>query len=516
MANDVVLGALRSRINRQLVGIGGVRRIEAPLEESNPLEGGGGIIRRILSFGGWLISGIKSLFRFSATGVWGAVVQTTAFLWHFNWNASDEQLDSQLKGLQNQIATQFGSTLGNLAGYYVCGILPASKMLRFNEAMALRILEDVSEEAFDELAQNLSILCQTMFFLSAQAAITTAFKNTRRVIKSTFENPNSPQSMALRGIFGDGLGKAIDAWGEDNQAWSFAEKVEERIDSIPNESLRFFTEEFLEEFFDACVEAGYIVANGIDAWYAQQRLQRDIILGSEEGVEIKPNRESDERIVLTGREQLLRPVITQTMATSQFVENRDIGQIMGEPVRNHVKKERLKLSIKIVWKDRVRPPWGDSERVDCTIPQVDRTRVDWDLIKSLAGGENGFSTGRFLALANLSGGYQMRIYGQTAAEAETRLKALLQLSEEELLTLNITELTKEGLRAAGQPMEKEAYRVYPCYFTILNQTKVLNQERKGVATLTGLYKRRSQQILLWTNKKPRSFDETVAELLRTT
>jgi hypothetical protein len=300
------------------------------------------------------------------------------------------------------------------------------------------------------------------------------------------------------------------------QSWTFAEAVEEKIEEIPNQAIRNFTEEFLEEFFDACVEAGYIVANGIDAWYTQQRLQRDIILGGEEGVEIKPNRASDERIVLVGREQLIKPVITQAVANSQLVENRDIGQIMGFPVREHVKKERLKLSIKIVWKSTQKPPWGDADLVDCTIPQVDRSKLDWQLIKTLAGGENGFRTGRFLALANLTNGYQMRVWGATKDAAEDRLKALLYLSEEELLSLNITELTKEGVRAAGQPMEKEDYQIYPAYFTVLNQAKVLNQEQKGVATLTGLYKRRSHQILLWTENKPRSFDEVIAELLRTT
>ncbi len=513
-ALDIVVGKLRSRIERRSVGTYGVRRIEAPLASGGST--GSGIISKILNFAGWLTSGVKSLFRFSASGVWGGIVQTTAFLWHFNWNASDEQLDAQLEGIQNQIATVLGTTFGNLAGYYVCGMLPASKMLRFNEALGARILEEVSEEAFDEFANNLAQLCRTAWYLTAAATITTAYKNTRRVIKGIFENPDSPQSQALEAIFGDKTQEAIAAWGNDNQPWTFAEEVDDRVDSIDNTYIRNFTEEFLEEFFDSCVEAGYIVAHGIDAFYAQQRLQRDIILGSEEGVEIKPNRESDERIVLVGREQLIKPVITQTMANSQFVENRDIGQIMGLPTREHVKRERLKLSVKIVWKSTQKPPWGKADLVECTIPQVDRTKLEWQLIKSLAGGENGFTTGRFLAIANLTGGFQMKIWGATEQEAESRLKALLQLSEETFLTINITELTKQGERAAGKPMEKESYQVYPAYMTILNQTKTLNQEQKGIATLTGLYKRRDQQILLWTSREPRSFKSVVSELLSRT
>lgn len=512
-ALDITESDLRSREERQRVGLGGIRRISAPLSNSDEGGGIGGIFRKIFGWAGWLTGGITSLFKFSATGAWGGLVQTTAFLWHFNWNASDEQLDAQLRAVQSQIGTMLGTTLGGSAGYLVCGILPASKMIRFNEALGSRILEEVSEEAFDEFASNLALLSQQAFYLAAQAAITAGYKNIRSLIKGYFADSNSPQSVLLQQVFGDNIDNAINAWGAGNQPWSFAQAFEDKIDSIPNQTLRNFTEEFLEEFLETCVESGYIIANGIDAWYTQQRLQRDVILGREEGVEIKPNREADERIVLVGREQLIKPVITQAVATHQLVENRDVGQIMGESVRNHVKKERLKLSIKIVWKSTQKPPWGNAERVSCTIPQVDRSRLEWDLIKALAGGENGFSTGRFLALANLTGGHELRIYGATASEAEDRLKALLQLSEEELLTLNITELTKEGLRATGQPMEKDSYRVYPAYFTVLNQTKIFNQERKGSATLTGLYKRRHHQILLWTSRKPTSFDATIQELL---
>jgi hypothetical protein len=205
---DVVTPRLFGRAERRLVGSDGIRRIGAPLESNggSPLidwlgnylpPSVTGVLKQVLSFGGWLISGVQSLFRFSAAGVWGGAVQTAAFLWHFNWNASDEQLDAAMAGLRNQIAGHFGMTLGNAAGYYVCGVLPASKMIRFNEAMAARILEEVNEEAFDEFAQNLAQTCRLAWNLAAQAMVTTAFKNTRNVIKGIFENPNSPQSQAI-------------------------------------------------------------------------------------------------------------------------------------------------------------------------------------------------------------------------------------------------------------------------------------------------------------------------------
>jgi hypothetical protein len=62
---------------------------------------------------------------------------------------------------------------------------------------------------------------------------------------------------------------------------------------------RNFTEEALEEGSEACIEAGFAVAGGIDAWLAQQAMQRNSLLGSDRTVEITPDRSApDERIIL--------------------------------------------------------------------------------------------------------------------------------------------------------------------------------------------------------------------------
>lgn len=522
MAYDVTEFNLQSRIKRQLVGLSGVRRIEAPLETTGD-NSGGGIIRQILSFGGWLIAGIKSLFRFSATGVWGQIVQTSQFLWHFNWNASDAELDQQMGYFQNLIGGMLGGTLGSAAGYYVCGILPASRMIRFNEALGARVLEEASDEAFDEMAANLSMLCYQAFQMATQATLIAAYKNTRRAIKTFFDNPDSPQSQVLQGVFGEKIYDAVDAWGENNKPWSFAQAVDEKVENIQNPFLQNFTEEFLEEFFDSCVEAGYIVANGIDSWYAEQRLQRDIVLGSQRGVEIKPNRESDERIILVGREEVLRPAITQVMAQSQFVENRDIGQFVGEPVREYLKAAPTKLTLKLVWSRYENPPMfreGVYKPPTLEIKGFRRSQLEFDLIKLLMGGENGRNWGRFWASASLlddNGTIVARpkLFAGSEEEAEDLLTALLGLSEYEVGSMSTGEEKRVGRKATGRAMAKVTTRVYPAFLTIFHAEKILNEE-EGRAQLSGSYKRRDDRLPLWVSTKPSNWEETINELLLAT
>ena len=109
--------------------------------------------------------------------------------------------------------------------------------------------------------------------------------------------------------------KNVDNWGT-GESWTIAKAVEKKIESIPNAFWKNFTEEALEEGSEACIEADFAVAGGIDAWLAQQAMQRNSLLGSDRTVEITPDRSApDERLILSGPEAVLRPAIVQVMAT---------------------------------------------------------------------------------------------------------------------------------------------------------------------------------------------------------
>ncbi|MBD1899261.1 hypothetical protein NDI44_08655 [Trichocoleus sp. DQ-A3] len=225
------------------------------------------------------------------------------------------------------------------------------------------------------------------------------------------------------------------------------------------------------------------------------------------------------RIVLKGRTQLLKPVITEILAIHQLVESLDMGQFVGYPWEEFVKlKRQTPLCLDIVWYSVPVPPWKKRNKSDrfvrasYAVPDIKRSALDWEQIKTAAGGKNGYSWGRFRATANLSNGGQMQVHGGSENEAEERLKALLSLSTAEIVTLSTTEEKKEGRRAVDKKLYKETTRVFPAYFTVTNREKVITES--NLSTLEGDFHETQGKINLWTEEAPPNLREIIAEVLR--
>lgn len=282
----------------------------------------------------------------------------------------------------------------------------------------------------------------------------------------------------------------------------------------------------MEEFFESCVEAGYVVANSIDSYLAAKKLETEL-LGKQRVVEITPNREiPNERIILAGNEKVLMPQIASTLSHYQLIDNKDIGDDLGNFRTEVVRSNPISLQIKIRWYSIAKPPYqnryapnGVLTKVEYTLPYVRRSAVDWGQIKLAAGGNNGYNWGRFKATCKLKAPndalHCMVVYGGSEQEAEERLKALVSLTQCEIVTLNAAEEKKVGRRAANTALYKETTRVYPAWFTIINQQKMLFEEN-NIAQLRGNYQRISTpKIRLFTDTKPQNTDQLIAEALKT-
>jgi hypothetical protein len=354
MGLSLELSRLTSRVVRSKIG----SRIIKGLEEKTSTSGGGlqgfitWVFNGIASLGGFLLGGIGKvlgLFQFSWVKFWSWFTATRQFIWNFNWNSTDTQLDQQIKSQWTALAAQLGGTLGNALGYIACGILPGAVIFAFNEPLGAVVLKNVTEEFLEEFLENLGALFNSALRLGTQILITETFKNVRKLIKSN--------SALVKKLFGAKAEKAVQAWGsEGSQPWSFAIQNEKDLDNRFGEegAWREAAEEFQEEFDEACIEAGYVVANSVDTFLAADALSRQQIplLGSTRYVEITPNRENpDERIVLGGQEELLKPVIIQTLATDNLFAGRDLGLIYGAmasemPLRRHKPEVVLKFRQK--------------------------------------------------------------------------------------------------------------------------------------------------------------------------
>lgn len=514
-AADIVRSSLSSELVRSDIGRAGVRVFKAALQTKEESQGGN-ILTWVWNAGKQFVGLLGEAFKLigtSFTALWGLIVASVQFIWNFNWNITDKELDQQLQNSFNVITSMLGGTLGNAFGYLACGVLPGAAIFSFNEPLGAYVLANVAEEFAEELIANINVLIRYCFISGVQALFMWAFKNVRKLIRSNV--------AFVQAVFGDKAARAVQAWGQPNsKPWSFAKALDDKVESIPNKAVQDFIEEFLEEAWEGCVEAGYVVANSLDSYIAQQRLasQQQLILGRQRYLEVQPDRSNDrERIILAGPEQPLRTALVQTLSNYQLIENRDVGQLVGMPADDYLRAKPQSIRLVITFFSVQQPPWKappGQKLVTATyaIPDVKRSKCDWETIKLACGGKNGYMWGRFRSTGSLSNGRQMQVMGATADEAEDRLRALVTLSEATLVKKPTP--SEDKTEDASGTYVKQAIRVYPAYFTIMNQYQVPGARDSSIRLNNGNYARRQDRILLWTDEKPFGTDELIQELLR--
>lgn len=229
-----------------------------------------------------------------------------------------------------------------------------------------------------------------------------------------------------------------------------------------------------------------------------------------------------EKIILSGREEELKPIILSILAQNQILRQYDIGHFVGDSLDNVMRSRPIPLTIFIHYSQNPNPPWHrkGQKRKEITgrIPAIERSNVSWEKIKLAAGGANGYIWGRFKAKGNLIfdyGSTKINVWGGSGSEAEQRLRAYAALSEGRLTTINIDEEKQYGIRAKGGIQHKESTRIYPRYFTIVNQEQYLFAEQKGKANIDeSRYFQETLKIPLWHEQKLNWIDEKIRELLK--
>ncbi|PAX52007.1 hypothetical protein [Brunnivagina elsteri] len=232
--------------------------------------------------------------------------------------------------------------------------------------------------------------------------------------------------------------------------------------------------------------------------------------------------------ILSGTEETLKPTITLLVAIYQMLEDRDIGQFVGQPLVENVQTmphtSRLKLILSSVKSPPLKAPIGQRLiQAEYQIPDINPKKITWQGVKDVCGGSNGFMWGNWLASANLDNGRQMQAYGSNADEADNMMDRMLTLTSAKVLSRGCTELKKVGRRAKGQGLYREPTRVYPVYFYIVN-TKRINRVETRMKTEEMVSKKRSKlrgdylergtsRIPLYTSKQPPNFSAIMRKAL---
>jgi hypothetical protein len=300
MPLQIVLAALKSRAVRNYVVGQGVRRIalknEQEIQENtNPDDNSGGNILSVIwngakRFGNFLLSNLKAMltgnFKLNLTAIWQKIVAGATFILNFNWNITDAELDEQVKQGNIALAASAGGALGNALGFLVYGGIPAASIAVFNLPLAVHVLEDVGEEAAEEIAGNIASLINLTGQQLLRYTFSAIYKNFRSILRPAALGV--AQLLVNVGILNqDSVDKANK---KRNEPWSFASALEDTIEDIKDPIQQAFVESFWEELGEGCIEAGYIVAGSVDSYFAQHRVASQSYFGKEKVIEILPDR----------------------------------------------------------------------------------------------------------------------------------------------------------------------------------------------------------------------------------
>lgn len=290
------LSQLSSRAIRLASSDGGIRRIatNATASRDEPEEGITSIYNAVEKFGKSLMSfawnALTAFFKLDWGKLWQSVVGGVRFLLNFNINMDDTAIADQIKQAEIGLAAAKGSLAGQSLGYAICGLVPAATIAVFNEPLALYMLKELGEEAADEIASSLANLVSLQIQQAARVGFLTLFKNYRSLARGAaigFAN-----LLVRAGVLTQE--SVNQANKERNKPWSIASALESSIESIKDPAAQAYAEEFWDELTDSCIEAGYIVANSADSYFAQQKMANESVFGTERVIEIQPVRNANE------------------------------------------------------------------------------------------------------------------------------------------------------------------------------------------------------------------------------
>lgn len=531
MGAIAVLGTKANAVRRVITAKGGqtttdgIRSmLKRPPDSTS--SGGGGLAQQGKTFmgamWGWVTETAQNVLAgVSATAVWGLIVATAQFILNFNWNTTDEEFEAAIVARERAWYGQLGETLGAAAGWFLCGAVPGMVLGTINEGLMLHVLKEVGEEGLEEVTGELKNLFAMGALHQMRNFSGKLFVGMRALIKRAANgDADTLAGNAIQMLVSKfpGLKPVIDGWGKKgSKSWTITGAVNEWVESFPDGNFKEFLEEFIDALGESCIEAGYVVAGGIDSWILNQKVAHDQIQGNMRVVEVLLDRsDPDSRVIVAGPERQVMQTLIEQKNQYMQLKRHDMGVIVGgEPVANTITTPGLPYA-------RIRFSNSENKLVKPTyidIKNIDRTKWDdWAQIKLACGGANGYMWGPWLVSALFPDNTTIRVRAASEQEGENLIEQLLEftLSFEDLTRIDWSSnhQMKKGVSVLYESTYKSARKQYPWDFTIINPTRILNEEN-GKAIRSGIYEDRKATVPLWTDTAPNDFAETIAELFQT-
>lgn len=257
----VVENTLKSRLVRikNSLDPGGIRRINFFGETTTVVSGVVNSLRQKLSkFIGFAFGLIARAFPFSISSIFGMLVQAYFAIKTFDWNSADKALEEQIKTNNQQIKDGLAPIIGNYLGFGT-----------------IRLANFALGKTIGKLAKDPAAAAGGMVVpvLSSRVGLALAEEGNEELRGLTMGYLMTVQGALTRNMIASYILTAR------NNRWfgwepittplpnaSFSEKIENKIESLPKD-WQNFVEELVEEYEDAVIEAGFVMAFEIDDYY---------------------------------------------------------------------------------------------------------------------------------------------------------------------------------------------------------------------------------------------------------
>jgi hypothetical protein len=415
------------------------------------VQKGKGILAKIAKFGGFLLGKLVSYFNLSFDRLWDVLVDAYFELKTFDWNATDKELEKTIEQNNSAIvtaaATGLGSALGwgtvRLANHFIGKFIPGKKgkQLQAIEGMKVPVVSArIGLALAEEGNEEMKFAFRRFMQVGSRAMMSNAFIN-----------------MVLTSRRNEWFG--MTKITEPKPNGSIAHKIEEKIETLP----KFWqkpVEGFIDGFEDAIIEAGYVVTMTIDDHIAAQRFAaRDI--QARRTIEIQPHKDTEEKIVFTGTQQEVIDSIRTVMPVHQMIEDKDIGQFLGENPNEVISAKPQLRCLNLLFYGKPSPPYKKNNKWLCqrstiSIPDA-KSGISANDIKAVI---KNYTYGDWYVHCKTDTGRQMQGWFSSHNEG---IQTLTELSK-----LSTSDIVVESFRwSDGKAGSKKLEKMYPAYAAIL-------------------------------------------------
>ncbi|MEA5500363.1 hypothetical protein VB834_09250 [Limnoraphis robusta Tam1] len=527
MATDIVAKTVikLSHLNSRKIS-----KIVSPQGKKIQLSSGGdnwfsNLLGKAKNLIGFLTSKIIGFLRkINFKKIWQWITQAFQTIWNFNWQATDKELNERIKQTWLAVETRMYGVLGKALGWLVCGAAPGLVTATFNLPLATLLLNKVGDEFVNEMLIDL----QGFFLMVAQSTmqwlLLKGYMMIRRIIKGSVGTMNKVWQTIL-GV----SASTIKEWGEkEGENWTFSKAAQEKREKL-GERMENNLEEFTEEFSDACIEAGFVVAEGLDEWFGLDGMTKGVfdLFGEHREIKFTPNKDvPSESFLIAGNEEFVKNQVSSILHTTQLIDNREIGLNLPSTGDWDVIPVTENNGIEVMFEffNYEEPPYWTKERRKTVVrsrlvvPNVNPLKLTWTNIKQTFGTNNVFNKGNTRCEAHLSNGRKLVVYASTDTEGEKMLENLASFTDAKLVYPIDVRTHKGTSKRTGYNLQITPKPQYLSAMTITNWFTLSKFERQKDVALELGKQRKNQAVKLKMHYKtePSFFNKTVLEATKKT